>query len=159
MSRWRRLVPATAALAVLVTGCAQQIPGLGTYSSGRTAVGDAKVEVRDTDNGPIDKLAGNAVFDIQKFWSEEMPKAFKEKYQPVKAFYSIDPDGSVAAPCTDQPSDIRGNAFYCPAQDIVAWDRKVLLPELRQRFGDFLIAMVLAHEWGHAIQKRTKLPR
>ena len=73
-------------------------------------------------------------------------------------FYSIDPDGSVAAPCTEDPSDIRGNAFYCPARDIVAWDRKILLRSCKERFGDFLVAMVLAHEWGHAIQKRTKLP-
>ena len=64
----------------------------------------------------------------------------------------------MAAPCTEDPSDIRGNAFYCPSRDIVAWDRKILLPRLQQRFGDFLVAMVLAHEWGHAIQKRTKLP-
>lgn len=148
----------TAVVAVLATGCAQEIPGLGTYSSGRSAVSDAKVEIRNTDNGDIDRLAGNAVSDIQKFWTEELPDSFKEKYEPVKAFYSIDPDGSVAAPCTDAASDIRGNAFYCPSQDIVAWDRKVLFPELKQRFGDFLVAMVLAHEWGHAIQKRTKSP-
>lgn len=161
MSRWSvrgRVTAATAVVVVLATGCAQQVPGLGSYSSGRTAVSDAKVDVRNTDNGPIDKLAGNAVFDIQQFWTAEMPQVFKERYQPVKAFYSIDPDGSVAAPCTNEPSDIRGNAFYCPAQDIVAWDRKILLPELKQRFGDFLVAMVLAHEWGHAIQKQTKLP-
>jgi predicted metalloprotease len=158
MSRWRRLVPATAVLAVLATGCAQQIPGLGSYASNRTKAPDAKITIRNTDHGPIDTLAGNAVSDIQEFWTEEMPKEFSEQYRPVKAFYSIDPDGSVAAPCTDDPSDIRGNAFYCPAEDIVAWDRKVLLPELQQRFGDFLVAMVLAHEWGHAIQKRTKLP-
>ena len=119
---------------------------------------DAKVQIRNTDNGEIDRLAGNAVFDIQKFWTEEMPQAFKEKYSPVSALYSIDPDGSAAAPCTDDAADIRGNAFYCPGQDIVAWDRKVLFPELKQRFGDFLVAMVLAHEWGHAIQKRTKVP-
>lgn len=161
MSRWKvrgRVAAATAVLAVLATGCAQEVPGLGTYSSGRTAVSDAKIDIRNTDNGSIDKLAGNAVFDIQKFWTEQMPQVFQKQYQPVKAFYSIDPDGSVAAPCTDAPSDIRGNAFYCPAQDIVAWDRKILLPELQQRFGGYLVAMVLAHEWGHAIQKRTKLP-
>lgn len=158
MSRWRRLVPATAVVAVLATGCAQEIPGLGTYSSGRTVVSDAKVQIRNTDNGEIDRLAGNAVSDLQRFWVEEMPQAFKEKYEPVSGFYSIDPDGSAAAPCTDDAADIRGNAFYCPDQDIVAWDRKVLFPELQQRFGDFLVAMVLAHEWGHAIQKRTKVP-
>jgi predicted metalloprotease len=158
MSRWRRLVPLTAVVAVLATGCSQEIPGLGQYSSGRGTVTDAKVEIRNTDNGDVDRLAGNAVSDIQKFWTEQLPKTFKERYEPVKALYSIDPDGSTAAPCTDSASDIRGNAFYCPSQDIVAWDRKILFPELQQRFGDFLVAMVLAHEWGHAIQKRTKLP-
>jgi predicted metalloprotease len=158
MSRWRRLVPMTAVLAVLATGCVQQVPGLGSYGSGRAKAPDAKITIHNTDHGPIDTLAGNAVSDIQQFWSEEMPKEFHERYQPVKALYSIDPDGSVAAPCTQDPADIRGNAFYCPAEDIVAWDRRVLLPDLQQRFGDFLVAMVLAHEWGHAIQKRTKLP-
>ena len=161
MSRWSvrgRVTATVAVLAVLATGCAQEVPGLGKYSSGRTAVSDAKVDIRNSDNGEIDTLAGNAVSDIQQFWTQQLPEVFKERYQPVKAFYSIDPDGSTAAPCTDQPSDIRGNAFYCPAQDIVAWDRKILLPELKQRFGNFLVAMVLAHEWGHAIQKRTKLP-
>jgi predicted metalloprotease len=145
-------------LAVLATGCVQQIPGLGSYSAPRSKAPDAKIEIHNTDHGAIDTLAGNAVADIQQFWSAEMPKEFHEAYRPVSGFYSIDPDGSVAAPCTDEPADIRGNAFYCPSRDIVAWDRKILLPRLQDRFGDFLIAMVLAHEWGHAIQKRTTLP-
>lgn len=160
MSRWsaRARVATAAVLALLVSGCAQAVPGLGKYSSGRTGVADAKVDIRGTDRGEIDKLAGNAIADIERFWTEQMPDVFGERYQKVKGFYSVDPNGSRPAPCTDDPSDIRGNAFYCPAQDIVAWDRKGLFPELRKRFGDFLVAMVLAHEWGHAIQKRTKLP-
>ena len=149
---------ATAVVSVLATGCVQQVPGLGSYSGARNKAPDAKIEIHNTDRGQIDALAGNAISDIQQFWSQEMPREFREPYRPVSGFYSIDPDGSVAAPCTEDPSDIRGNAFYCPSRDIVAWDRKILLPRLQQRFGDFLVAMVLAHEWGHAIQKRTKLP-
>ena len=154
----RGRVAVLAVLAVLASGCAQEMPGLGRYSSGRTAVADAKITIEGTDNGEIDKLAGNAIFDIEKFWGEQMPEVFNERYDKVKAFYSIDPDGSRPAPCTESASDIRGNAFYCPARDIVAWDRKGLFPELEKRFGDFLVAMVLAHEWGHAIQKRTRMP-
>jgi len=154
----RRRAAVLAVLAVLAGGCAQEVPGLGRYSSGRTQVADAKVAIEGTDDGDIDRVAGNAIADIEKFWAEQLPEAFSERYDKVKAFYSIDPDGSRAAPCTDSPSDIRGNAFYCPARDIVAWDRKVLFPELQKRFGDFLVAMVLAHEWGHVIQKRTRLP-
>lgn len=157
-SRWRRLATATAVLAVLATGCVQQVPGLGSYGAAPTRAPDAEIEIRNTDHGPVDTLAGNAIFDIQQFWTKEMADDFHRPYRPVSAFYSIDPDGTVAAPCTDEPADIRGNAFYCPSRDIVAWDRKVLLPQLRERFGDFLVAMVLAHEWGHAIQKRTSLP-
>ena len=147
-----------AVLALLASGCAQQVPGLGRYSSGRVGVADAKVAIEGTDNGEIDKLAGNAIADIEKFWIEQMPDVFNERYDKVKGYYSIDPDGNRAAPCTDSASDIRGNAFYCPSRDVVAWDRKGLFPELQKRFGDFLVAMVLAHEWGHAIQKRTRMP-
>jgi predicted metalloprotease len=154
----RGRVAVLAVLALLASGCAQEIPGLGRYSSGRTAVADAKITIEGTDHGEIDRLAGNAVSDIEKFWTEQMPEVFNERYDKVNAFYSIDPDGSRAAPCTDDAADIRGNAFYCPAKDIVAWDRKGLFPELQKRFGDFLVAMVLAHEWGHAIQKRTRMP-
>ena len=50
---------------------------------------------------------------------------------------------------------MQGNAFYCSAGDFVAWDEQTLLPKLRDQFGDFAVALVLAHEWGHAIQART----
>jgi hypothetical protein len=46
------------------------------------------------------------------------------------------------------------NAFYCPAGDSVAWDRGVLLPMLRKRFGPMSVVTVLAHEFGHAVQFR-----
>ncbi|MFL6130125.1 MAG: neutral zinc metallopeptidase [Mycobacteriales bacterium] len=154
----RGRVAVLAVLALLAAGCAQQVPGLGRYSSGRTQVADARITIHGTDHGQIDTLAGNAISDIEKFWTEQMPEVFSERYDRVKAFYSIDPDGSRAAPCTDNAADIRGNAFYCPARDIVAWDRNGLFPDLQKRFGDFLVAMVLAHEWGHAIQKRTRMP-
>ena len=154
----RGRVAVLAVLALLASGCAQQVPGLGSYSSGRVQVADAKLAIEGTDNGEIDTLAGNAIADIEQFWTEQMPEVFNERYDKVKGYYSIDPDGSRAAPCTDSASDIRGNAFYCPSRDVVAWDRKGLFPELQKKFGDFLVAMVLAHEWGHAIQKRTRMP-
>jgi len=37
----------------------------------------------------------------------------------------------------------------------VAWDEQELLPKLREQFGAFSPALVLAHEWGHAIQARV----
>ena len=59
-------------------------------------------------------------------------------------------------------SEVAGNAFYCEQGDFVAWDEQGLFPKLRQQYGDFAPALVLAHEWGHAVQARVgfaDLPR
>jgi predicted metalloprotease len=153
-----RAVAAAAAVVVLLSGCARFVDGVGSYATGRSNVPDAKVEIRGSNGSRIDKIAGNAITDIQTFWTQQMPQVFGKPYKPVSAFYSVDPQGRRAAPCTDSAADIRGNAFYCPTQDIIAWDRRLLFPDLAKRFGDFLVAMVLAHEWGHVIQHRSSLP-
>jgi predicted metalloprotease len=49
---------------------------------------------------------------------------------------------------------VQENAFYCPAEDFVAWDDEKLFPRLSEEYGNFVLSIVLAHEWGHAIQKR-----
>ncbi len=46
------------------------------------------------------------------------------------------------------------NAFYCPADDSVSWDRGALLPALDTRFGPMAVVTVFAHEMGHAVQYR-----
>ena len=46
-------------------------------------------------------------------------------------------------------------AIYCKLDDSVAWDDADFMPQQRSKFGDFVIPIVLAHEWGHAIQKRS----
>ena len=50
--------------------------------------------------------------------------------------------------------EIEDNAFYCPDEDFIAFDDELLFPRLDEDFGRYTVAMVLAHEWGHAIQAR-----
>jgi hypothetical protein len=50
---------------------------------------------------------------------------------------------------------LQQNAFYCPDNDFIAWDDEGLFPKLEKRYGPFLLSIVLAHEWGHAIQERS----
>jgi hypothetical protein len=64
------------------------------------------------------------------------------------------PSSGELSPCAESAADISGNALYCAKADDIAWDVEGLLPDLRKRFGDFVIPVVLAHEWGHAIQAR-----
>ena len=46
-----------------------------------------------------------------------------------------------------------GNAYYDPACDLIAYDR-ALLEELAADYGRFLVPVVMAHEFGHAMQGR-----
>src|ERR1044072_1440 len=39
----------------------------------------------------------------------------------------------------------------------MAWDRAALLPVLKERFGEAAVMLVLAHEMGHAVQRRGGL--
>src|SRR5699024_10260194 len=56
-------------------------------------------------------------------------------------------------PCIgDDISIARFNAFYCGSADVVAWDQEELLPYFAENYGEFAVAVVLAHEWGHVIQ-------
>jgi predicted metalloprotease len=156
-----RFVAGTAALALSVSGCASVLRGTGGYSANIGKVADAKVDIKGLPaSGPteVDRIAGNAIADIQKFWTQKFPQTFGGKqYQgPQGGFFSVDPGNPASQiPCVSSPSQIRGNAFYCPPKDIVAWDRVNLFPQLKDKFGPFLIAMVLAHEWGHVIQAKS----
>jgi hypothetical protein len=65
---------------------------------------------------------------------------------------------SPAFRCGEAPQtyrDIRGNAFYCGRDDYIAWDAAQLFPQLNRTFGNVAPAIVLAHEMGHAVQRRA----
>jgi predicted metalloprotease len=115
--------------------------------------------INNTDGGEIDQLAATVVRDVEKYWQEMFPATFDGKpWQALRGgYYSVDTDDNTAPapPCTDQASDVEGNAFYCPSADVIAWDREALLPVLRENFGEASVMLVLAHEMGHAVQRRA----
>lgn len=146
----------------VASGCAQSLAGVGTYSGLKSAP-DANLKIKGLKNGKptdVDRIAGNAIDEIEKYWTTEYPKVFNgKKYKKVTGgLYSVDPDSSQSIPCAGDASAVKFNAFYCPSADVVAWDRVGLFPALKEKFGTFPIAMVLAHEWGHAIQARSNAP-
>ena len=51
--------------------------------------------------------------------------------------------------------DVAGNAFYCCGDNFVVYDDAHLFPDLYADIGPFAVALVLAHEWGHAVQDRA----
>jgi predicted metalloprotease len=116
--------------------------------------------VHNTDGGEIDRLAATVVTDVQQFWTETFPTAFDKEWSDLDGgFYSVDTSSATAKapPCARRASDVEGNAFYCPTEDVIAWDRAALLPVLKEKFGEAAVMFVLAHEMGHAVQRRTGL--
>ncbi|PKW19722.1 putative metalloprotease [Saccharopolyspora spinosa] len=173
--RQRILGPAVSVLAciALVGGCSQVVSGtpttLGGYSTTEVAglpasngpsgpkdgAPESSLPVEGTDNGAMDKLARNAVADIDTYWSETFPKAFPGKrFAPVKRLVSYDSGGPGIQLCGENTTGVV-NAFYCRPEDFIAWDRSTLLPELNNSFGPMAVVTVLAHEMGHAVQHRA----
>jgi predicted metalloprotease len=104
--------------------------------------------------------ASTTIADIQSFWSSTLPDVYGTDYRPIPddrlfPYSEQSPPPACGGSGTTPYEEVKDNAFYCSEGDFVAWDEQDLFPKLRQRFGDFAVALVLAHEWGHAIQART----
>lgn len=136
-------------------------PAATTSSTTSTTIAPVQtnVTIHGDDGSATNKTVANAIADLQAWWSTEFPKLYGgQAYTPVKGgFYAIGPDSSpVGLPCKPKSiDDVLENAYYCPEDDGVVWDQVGLMPELAKKFGSFTPAVVLAHEWGHAIQARA----
>lgn len=111
-------------------------------------------EVQDTDGGEIDRLAASAISDVEDFWATTYPEVFGKDFRPVDGLVSWDSQGFDGYFCGGDTYDLV-NAGFCDADNTIGWDRGELLPALRAANGDMGVAMVLAHEYGHAIQHQA----
>ncbi|WP_433663361.1 metallopeptidase [Nocardia sp. CA-128927] len=125
----------------------------------RKGVPDAPLQAINGDGGKYDKLALNSISDLQEFWTAAYPKNFPGTFTPVSIFDSWD----AAAPrkqaiqfCGESTYHVV-NAAYCSLDHTIGWDRGVLLPAVVAKFGEMAVVMVLAHEYGHAIQGQARL--
>ncbi|RMI35558.1 neutral zinc metallopeptidase [Nocardia stercoris] len=139
---------AVVTLVLAAAACSAHIGGPAQRTTPATVHGDP--------HDPVNVIAAQAIDDLQHYWSEQFPAVYGRPYTPVEGgFYAVDPSTGPLPPCAKSAADIAGNAFYCADSDDVAWDVAGLLPDLRRKFGDFVVPVVLAHEWGHAVQARA----
>lgn len=112
----------------------------------------------NADDGAIDTLALSALEDIEAYWKEEYPKYFGDQFEPVDGYLSWDAsDRNNREEFCEESTRGVANAAYCPLDRKIAWDRGVLLPAIEEQFSDIAVVMVLAHEYGHAIQDQANL--
>jgi predicted metalloprotease len=176
MSR-RHLVGAmiAACSVVLLAGCSTTLQGNAVSvfddpfsvagmraTDGPTGLRDDAAEptrdVEGTDGGDIDELARHAVSDVEEYWEGVYGETFDDEFTPVEALISWDANGFDGEFCgTDTYGLV--NAAFCYDDETIGWDRGELLPALRDANGDMGVTMVLAHEYGHAVQRKAGLTK
>lgn len=129
----------------------------------------SNVHTKQLDATCFDQLVQNALSDVMEFWKREYPKISGGKQlPPIKGgLFSFDGGeiartGHASGPAAqdkciqDSPREIIDNGFYCRLNDSIAWDRNPnhIFAQLADHYGPFLVAMVFAHEFGHAISQR-----
>jgi len=102
-----------------------------------------------------------SIADIQSFWAAAMPDVYGRKYTAIPdtriyPYSASNPPPACGGRGHTPYEEVAGNAFYCDQGDFIAYDEQKLIPQLRQQYGDFAVGLVLAHEWGHAIQTRAR---
>ena len=111
---------------------------------------DAQPGANDRDSRAEDERT--AVRITNAFWSSWF-KQHGRRYVPPKVAGGY--TGRKGPRCGGEPS-VPGNAYYCPSGNFLAWDENLMRAGYDQ-IGDAWVYLVIAHEWGHAIQ--AQLPR
>jgi predicted metalloprotease len=105
-----------------------------------------------------DTVVDLALEDLGTYWAVAMPRLYHIDFEPLAGGYvPYGPDAPLPS-CGPEPltyDRIAENALYCPAEDLIAWDRVNLVPSLQERFGPLTVGLVMAHEFAHAIQARA----
>lgn len=108
-----------------------------------------------------DEVLQLAIDDIQAFWRTTYPAVYKTKFTELGGgIYRAVPSSTNIPGCGSSRTryrDVQGNAFYCGEGDFIVYDDGQLFPALVDQFGVYAPAVVLAHEFGHAIQSRAAI--
>ena len=111
---------------------------------------------------PYDEFLQASLADIQEYWRETFPQVYGTDYAELSGgIYAAYPERTEPIPgCGDTKTSsyeqvAEGGAFYCEFGDFIAYDDAVLVPDFSERLGNSAVAIVLAHEFGHAIQQRS----
>jgi hypothetical protein len=104
----------------------------------------------------------DSVEQIERFWRKQFRQVSRERFTPLRNLVLL-ARGEDPPDCGDveiRARDLRGNALYCPKRDQIQFDFDGFGRQLLREHGPRATTIVLAHEYGHAIQRRlrTDLP-
>lgn len=148
----------TAAAMVAGAGACAQEADIDLSAGGVTQIGESGPGEQPETPDDLDDVVEAALNDVQDFWVETYPQVYGTPFEPLQGGYHPYGPNTAPPPCGSPPPDysiIAENAFYCPEDDLIAWDAEALIPQLAADFGKFTVGIVFAHEFGHAIQFRA----
>jgi len=111
-----------------------------------------------------DEFLTAALTDIEQWWSEQYPLLYGAPFEPLQGgIYAGYPERTAPIPGCGPDAETTYDelqlfaAFYCPEGDFMAYDdgESGVLYALTSEFGASILGVVLAHEYGHAIQARS----
>jgi predicted metalloprotease len=94
-----------------------------------------------------------AAQEIGGYWVRTVPQLYGRPYMPPRFVGGYDPSRGDAVLCGGKPSAVKANAFFCPPDNYIAWDEPTLMIPLA-RHSPLMPVFVLAHEWGHSVQRQ-----
>ena len=109
-------------------------------------------------NLPFEEIESVTMDDLDDYWSAVFAAA-KLRWQPLSDAVAFDPDDEVPA-CgglTAEPDEYVAAAFYCEADDFVAWDEVNLTSVIYEEGGDFAVSTVIGAQYSAAVQARLGL--
>jgi predicted metalloprotease len=163
--RWIKLTALAAGVATVLSACTSVVNG----SPDVQQAPDADLGVKGVTDSTFDTTVQNALSDVMAFWKKNYPAVADGKSLPELkgGLYSIDggevlrtredPSYATSDRClSKQPTAVVDNAFYCELDDSIVWDRDPnhIVATLGKTYGPLIVAMVFAHEFGHAVQAR-----
>ena len=149
-------VPAATATTAIPSSTAAVV-GNGPPIGSVVNVGDAK---------PLrfyDPYLAAALADIQAWWAGEYARLYGEAYTPLAGgIFAAYPERTDPIPGCGFPGNTSYQevsdygAFYCPDGDYMAYDDgdQGVIFQLAETYSPSVVAVVMAHEFGHAIQSR-----
>jgi hypothetical protein len=90
---------------------------------------------------------------INRYWSQAVPRDLHARYPPAPHVIAYDLDDS-RPNCDGRPVQPH-DAEYCFTNNTVVVDEPGFLIPFYREVGPAADAVILAHEWGHAVQGRT----
>ncbi len=141
---------------LVVGGCARSdltLPDHVGAASGTTATGGPDPSTLDADG-----VVAVALDDLAAYWDRTYPDLYGTPFEPLRGGVVAFGPRTPVPSCGPHPiiyDDVAANALYCPDEDLIAWDRVNLVPDLDQRFGPLTVGIILAHEYAHAVQVRA----